>query len=342
MKTQAVNRVVASFFSIIFPGSGQFANGQWLKGLLAILLVFGSVYVPMPDLVMMLFCYLLVWVLCLIDAYQVANRRDQRGESVRWLLLVVGGLLSLAMIVVCVVFLIYSFFDKSDSEKEQARQEAEKRLEQMYHDDFTVQPEVDYSWNLGTYSMQAKSKAHPDLSISVSLSDADSRELTDNYLEKVWSQEQQSRLMPVVQEIFGGDLLLYSNASPNQQFKNDLKSMQEVPRYQDMQDRFPEQLDQDVRVYLFGSYKAEMEQQTLEKTLQFIQKFPEQEKKHLDVMVCWLDPSIKKKINVETGQEMYEYLLTNSSTEKQFELHIWDGKVPEIKTVDQLKPYIWK
>ncbi|MGB8956405.1 MAG: hypothetical protein WCC10_13610, partial [Tumebacillaceae bacterium] len=318
MKTQVVNRVVASFFSVLFPGSGQFANGQWLKGLLALLLVLASVYVQMVTLGTIPYFYFLVWVLCLIDAYQVAKRRDQRGESVRWGMLLLGGCLSLVVLVACVAFAIFAFFDKSDSDKEQVRHEVEQRLQERYHDAFTVQPEVDFSWNTGRYSMLATSKAHPDLTINVNLSDTEQRELTDNYLENVWSQQQQPRLTPVVQEIFGGDFLLYSNASPSNEYK-----LQAVPQYQDMVQRYPEQVAQDVRVYLFGSYSAEMEQQMLEKTLKFIQHFPEPEKPRLDVMVCWFDPSLKEKSSAKTGEEMYRYLLSNPNPEKKFELHIW-------------------
>jgi TM2 domain-containing membrane protein YozV len=337
MQTQVVNRVMASFLSVIFPGSGQMANGQWRKGLLALLLGVASVYVQMVKLGTIPYFYLLLWVLCLIDAYQVAKQRDQRGEAVRWGMLLLGGVLSLVALVACVAFAVFSFFDKSDSDKKQVRQEVEQRLQERYHDEFTVQQEVDFSWNTGRYSMLATSKAHPDLTFNVNLSDTEQRELTDNYLENVWSQQSQPRLMPVVQEIFGGDLLLYSNASPSDEYK-----LQAVPQFQDMVQRYPEQVAQDVRVYLFGSYSAEMEQQMLEKTLKFIQHFPDQEKPRLDVLVNWFDPSLKEKSSAKTGEELYRYLLSNPNSGKTFDLHIWDGRVPQIKTVDDLKPYLWK
>ena len=339
MKTQSVNRVVATLFSIIFPGSGQFANGQWAKGFLALLLVFASLYLPVVMYDAFPFPYILVWLWCLIDAYRVAKRRDQRGEAVRWVYLLLGGFLSLVLFVVFAGFAVFAIFGKSDSTKSEINQTAEQQLQEWYQEEFTV-TQNEYSWNLGKYQMRATPKDHPDLSLFVRVTE-DGTKIEDDYLDQLWSQQSMTRMDSLIKQTFGVDYLVHLMARPDQDFKTELNNKQEVPTYQNMVNDHPESFSQDIRVYLFGSYKASMEKQTLEQSLQVLQQFSAKEKEELAVTIYWLDPSVKELLEKQTGAAMYDYKLTHTDPKPLFELNVWRGRVPGVVKVEDLNEYIW-
>lgn len=118
-------------------------------------------------------------------------------------------------------------FTKSRAEKRVVQEAAESYLEQKYNERFKI-TNVEYTWAVGTYFIEAHPEQNPELVFGLGSSDDNPPIISDdNYLNELWALQLTEILTPLVDELYQNTAVLstWVNVDHNQTIERNYNNL---------------------------------------------------------------------------------------------------------------------
>lgn len=204
----------------------------------------------------------------------------------KWLGIGCGGLL---LITAVGVFLISKFFwgvfTGDFASTKQREQEVMVYLQNKYHEEFQVQAQ--FSFEVGTYMIEAKPKTHPNDKFRVDFN-AQDHVYTDTYAENSLDAESQVYFTTMAQKFFQEPFFIRSIVKTGDRLLQErVKGGTFGPLYQ----QYPEDVTPHLDMYLFYDPKTTSEAQVKQDLYNWVHEFQNQKVADLDLRFYVFDRS---------------------------------------------------
>ncbi len=210
------------------------------------------------------------------------------------------------------------------------QEEIVRYLENKYDQEFVVDREVKYNYELGEFSLIAHPKGNKRVTFVGYKSK--NRGFFDTYPVALWSKQSEDEIKPLIDQLYPARERweFTSDVGTNESLYEDLDN-KNLPDYQEIRKQHPDKMRSIVQIYLFKDPNKFNKDEELEKVFQLLEFFREKGIQRFHLKVSYYEERLLKEHgrNIEVGGEFLDY--------RRYKIELTQEKAKTVRTPKDLE-----